>query len=167
VYLPFRIHYLFFILGVFIFTSCLPIPTTRQPLDVQPVQYEIDPDTVLRETVFVEGFQEEHTPVNYNGSLVSKYSRPIKPNADITASKTILVMMPGIYAGATTLELLASQLVAAQDNLEVWIVDRRSNLLEDTSVLRRSITTEDPMLAYDYYVLYAVLGVGTTSCRFA
>jgi len=62
-----------------------------------------------------------------------------------------LLLMLG---GATTLELLASQLVAAQSNLEVWIVDRRSNLLEDTSVLRRSIAIEDAMLAYDYYVKY-------------
>lgn len=154
--LPFRLQHLFFtavffIAIVFSFAGCLPIPTTRQALDVQAVEFEINPDSVLRETVFVTGFQEEHTPVNYNGSLVNKYTRP---NVVRTADKTIVVMMPGIYGGATTLELLASQLVAAQSNLDVWVVDRRSNLLEDTSVLRQSIATENPMLAYDYYVKY-------------
>ena len=145
-----RLSYLFFILIVSTLTSCLPIPTTRQPLDVQAIEFDIDPNSVLRETVFVEGFQEPHTPVRYNGSSVSKYTR----SAIGTAPKTIIVMMPGIYGGATTLELLASQLVAAQSNLEVWIVDRRSNLLEDTGVLRRSIATGDAMLSYDYYVKY-------------
>ena len=153
-----RIHYLFFIFLLISLTSCLPIPTTRQALDVQATQFEIDPDSVVRETVFVAGFQEPHTPVKYNGSMVSKYTRPassvLSKTVSNSAPKTIVVMMPGIYAGATTLELLASQLVAAQSNLEVWIIDRRSNLLEDTSVLRRSIATGDAMLSYDYYVKY-------------
>ena len=145
-----RLQYLFFVFILASLVSCLPIPTTRQALNIPAVEFEVNPNSILRETVFVEGFQEPHTPVRYNGSLVSKYTRA----ALSTSPKTIIVMVPGIYGGATTLELLASQLVAAESNLEVWIVDRRSNLLEDTSVLRRSIATGDAMLSYDYYVKY-------------
>lgn len=151
-----RIYQLLCILVLVCLTSCLPIPTTRQPLDVQAVEFEISPDIVLRETVFMVGAQEEHTPVNYNGSLVTKFTRPSPTlsSTSVSKSKTIVVMMPGIYAGANTMEPLARQLIAAQDNLEVWTIDRRANLLEDTSVLRRSVLVEDPMLAYDYYIKY-------------
>ncbi len=133
----------------FALTACLPIPTKRQPLDVPSVEFEVSPASVFREFVFVEGFQEPHTPSDYNGSLVSKYTRTTKRN---TPSRTIFVLVPGIYAGATTLEPLARQLVAADSSIEAWVIDRRSNLLEDTDVIAESIRTQDVSFVYDYYI---------------
>ena len=155
------LSYLFCILIVSTLSSCLPIPTTRQPLNVPTVEFDINPESVLRETVFVEGFQEPHTPSDYNGSLVTKYARaaaklakvdPAKFDPAKTLAKTIVVMMPGIYGGSNTLEPIARQLVAANNSLEVWIVDRRANLLEDIEGIRESIAAKDGTLAYDYYV---------------
>ncbi len=132
-----------------ILTACLPLPTTKQALDIQAITFEIEADDILRETMYVQGFQEAHTPSEYNRSLVAKFTRP---HVATNKPKTIVVMMPGIYAGITSLELLAKQMIAAQSGVEVWIIDRRSNLLEDVDVFHKSIALQDATLAYDYYV---------------
>lgn len=69
----------------------------------------------------------------------------------------ILVMIPGLYAGATSFLSLGSELVlAAREKgvvLEVWAIDRRSNLLEDRSGLLAAAAAADPSLVLDYYGL--------------
>jgi hypothetical protein len=46
--------------------------------------------------------------------------------------KAVLILIPGFLGGATTLDPIARDLVAAfQGELEVWAVDRRPNQLED------------------------------------
>src|SRR5262245_66319692 len=46
--------------------------------------------------------------------------------------KAVLILIPGFLGGATTLDPIARDLVAAfRGELEVWAVDRRPNQLED------------------------------------
>jgi pimeloyl-ACP methyl ester carboxylesterase len=126
--------------------SCMPIPQIHRSPNVASVQYLVKPERVKTDYIELAGFDEPTTPDEYDKALYARYFLS-NQNAD-----TIIVLVPGIYGGATSLELLARQLVAAVPNLEVWAVDRRSNLLEDRSVMQEALAKKNPMLAYDYYV---------------
>jgi pimeloyl-ACP methyl ester carboxylesterase len=130
----------------FLCVSCVPIPQVHRPPDVASVRYHVKPERVKTEYVELAGFDESTTPDKYDKALYARYFL-MSQNAE-----TIIVLMPGIYGGATSLELLARQLVAALPNVEVWAVDRRSNLLEDRSVMMEALNQKNPRLAYDYYV---------------
>lgn len=126
--------------------SCLPIPTIRLDLDVPPASFRIEPERVRTQYVSVPGMEAPETPAAFNQSFYLRYFyRQDTP-------ETVLILMPGIFGGATSLDLLARQLVAATPGLEVWAVDRRANALEDRSAMVQSIVLRDPMIAYDYYV---------------
>ena len=126
--------------------GCLPIPQVRLELELPPVTYRGSPLTVQTEYFSVRGYPEPHTPRSYNQSYVLRYYRP-EDQLD-----TVLILMPGIFGGASSFDILARQLVASTPGLEVWAIDRRANALEDREVMVASLRARDPMLAYRYYV---------------
>lgn len=65
-----------------------------------------------------------------------------------------LILLPGGYAGAGELELLASDIAAAAKDTRVWIVVRRDQLLED----RSELITGTPHDAERYYLDGASVG---------
>ncbi len=67
----------------------------------------------------------------------------------------ILVLVPGFEGGASNFFVLAENLLRrARDNanlvLEVWAVDRRANLLEDTEGLDIAEDLNDPLVGLDF-----------------
>ena len=129
--------------------SCLPIPTVRLDLALPPVTYRSSTLAVSTDYVTVPGFAEPHTPPKYNRSYYLRYYRPED------TLQTVLILEPGIFGGATSVDEFARQLVASTPNLEVWAVDRRANALEDRSAFLRSLRERDPSIAYRYYVTNA------------
>lgn len=72
------------------------------------------------------------------------------------APSAIVIAMPGILGGAGSFEFLARSLVRrslteTEGPIEVWAVDRRSNLLEDTRGLDAAEAMRNPDIARGYY----------------
>ena len=65
----------------------------------------------------------------------------------------VLVLMPGTIGGAGDFTLIARDLVKRVDDLQVWAIDRRSQVLEDTSVFAAALDGEASLdEAFDYYL---------------
>ncbi|HEX7004767.1 MAG TPA: hypothetical protein VF168_11345 [Trueperaceae bacterium] len=126
-------------------SGCLPIPNVRVELDVAPPSYRVPLEEVEVEYVVRPGFDEQHTPSELNRTAYLRYSIDPQP-------ETLVLLMPGIFGGAASFDGLARQLVASTPGLEVWAIDRRSNLLEDRSAMVRALRTGDPEVALDYYI---------------
>ena len=103
---------------------------------------------VLVDYQSLPGYPEPHTPRQYNRTFYLRYSTGSKPD-------TILVLMPGVFLGATAFDGLARQLVAQAPRVEVWAVDRRSNQLEVRNVSREALRMNDASPAYRYFVTQA------------
>ena len=110
------------------------------------------PGRVIQRVVHSPGFVEPHTPGSgapeeaaAAPGLVALLGAPVELNRVATVRtrwqgpgrgaprpRAILVLIPGFLGGATTLDPIARDLVAAfRGRLEVWAVDRRPNQLED------------------------------------
>src|SRR2546423_1714173 len=67
----------------------------------------------------------------------------------------IFVTMPGIFAGASSLDVFARNMVrtarASGRHVEVWTVDRRSNCLEDHYGTQQAARAHDYRTALNYY----------------
>lgn len=136
---PFALTLLLWLAG------CLPIPNVQLELRVAPPAYRVPPSEVSTEYVVLRGFPDPGTPAELNAAPFLRYHLGEDPD-------TILVLMPGIFGGAASFDQLARQLVAATPHLEVWAVDRRSNLLEDRGAVVASLAARDPGIAYRYYL---------------
>ena len=77
-----------------------------------------------------------------------KYDRVFVQKIGPRAAKRVLVLVPGFFGGAGGITPVARDIVARVPGLAVWIVDRRENALEDTSVFERG----DAQAAFDYYL---------------
>jgi hypothetical protein len=78
----------------------------------------------------------------------SKYDRVFVQKVGPAAARRVLVLVPGFLGGAGGITPVARDIVARVPGMQVWIVDRRENAFEDTSVFRRG----DPQAAQDYYL---------------
>ncbi|MCA9839602.1 MAG: hypothetical protein KC422_22020 [Trueperaceae bacterium] len=134
-----------FVLGLAL-PSCLPIPQIRLDLDLPDLATVHPNQTIRTEYVVIDGYEEINTPEIYNRAYYERYFVPADPPS------TIIVLMPGIYGGAGSLDLLARRLMSTNRSLEVWVIDRRANVLEDREVMKQSIRSGNPYLAYDYYI---------------
>ena len=63
-------------------------------------------------------------------------------------ARTVLVLAPGTNGGAGSITPVARDIAKRVPHVQVWIVDRREQAFEDTSVFR----THDPRQAQDYYL---------------
>jgi hypothetical protein len=129
-----------------VLSGCLPLPTVQLDPIVAPVTYRVSPQSVRTEYVSLPGYDEPNTPDEFDKALYLRYFLP-NEKAD-----TVVIIVPGIFGGAMSVDTLARQLVSALPNLEVWAVDRRANALEDLSVMQQSLKKRNPQTAYDYYV---------------
>jgi pimeloyl-ACP methyl ester carboxylesterase len=137
---------LIFVVLLFMLCACLPIPTVQLDPAVPPPNYRVALSSVRTEYSSLPGYNEPSTPDEYDRTLYLRYFLPNE------TPETVFVLVPGIFGGATSVDIVARQLVSAIPNLEVWAVDRRANLLEDTKIMVEGLQTRNPQPAYDYYV---------------
>jgi pimeloyl-ACP methyl ester carboxylesterase len=140
-----------FLLCVFL-TGCFP--TVHLEPQLTPVVLRVNVLEVQSEYTVLDSYDEPATPDSLDKAMFLRYYL----SADTV--DTVLILMPGIFNGATNLDILARQLVAGIPHLQVWVVDRRANLLEDRSRFISSLQKRDPMIAYNYYVSNAGLENG-------
>jgi pimeloyl-ACP methyl ester carboxylesterase len=84
-------------------------------------------------------------PDTYDKVFVSKFG-PKK-------AKRVLVLVPGTLGGAGDFSLLARELVDRVPHLQVWAVDRREQVFEDTSGFAQALEGQiSPGDAFNYYL---------------
>ncbi len=103
-----------------------PEPVTRTAAGLQTTQQ------IQAERTLVTGYAAPQTPDAFNASPVVRWS--IETPSD--RPETIYVALPGLFGGAGSFAPWAQQMVRSDPASEVWVVDRRSNLLEDHSATR-------------------------------
>lgn len=150
-------------------------PSDAPPVDVAadaPVVPEVRdiPDLPVAESVVVEaGVRRERffvdapspppnpatmaaTPAMFNRVPVLRYRADVTPAAAVRA---VVVAMPGFLGGAGSFDPLARALVKrasmAGAPVEVWVIDRRANLLEDLRGMNAADRLGDPEVAAGFY----------------
>jgi pimeloyl-ACP methyl ester carboxylesterase len=63
------------------------------------------------------------------------------------SGKKVLILTPGTQGGAGDFTLMARELVKKVPGLQVWSVDRRTQILEDTAVFKQTLATAKKPLA--------------------
>ncbi len=100
-------------------------------------------------TLIIPGFDEAHTPSEWDAIPVHRYAASV----DVARSPlAVLVLVPDQRRGAAWYDRLARRLVE-KGGVEVWIAERRERLLEERAVLEAA--DRDPRLldaARDYYL---------------
>ena len=151
-------------LSSFLF-ACAPAIQLAVPASIpNPAALE----AVKVEKNLIAGSLEPHTPMEFNKAIYLRYFQAsTKPRAVLTSmprsaravltsmprsARAVLVLMPGFLGGAQNFDRLARTIVSSDPSLEVWAVDRRSNLLEDHSRLLEAYQKRDPMIAWRYMV---------------
>ncbi|MFK7990113.1 MAG: hypothetical protein AB8I08_29105 [Sandaracinaceae bacterium] len=130
-------------------------PVTWPAAEV-PAETEPEPG-ILRALLTVDGFAppanpstSDSTPAEFNRTQVVRFYGAEEPDV-----RAVIVAMPGIFGGAGTFEQLARHLVrislAAGEPVEVWAIDRRSNLLEDLRGVDAAEAMENADVARGYY----------------
>jgi pimeloyl-ACP methyl ester carboxylesterase len=128
---------------ILLLTSCAP--NQRSPAQSAPDPAELASVRVERHVI--AGFNEVHTPPQYNKAIYLRfYAEQTK------TPRAVVVLMPGILGGATNFDRLARTIIAQDRSLEVWAIDRRSNLLEDHSALLATWNAKDPLIAWKSFV---------------
>jgi pimeloyl-ACP methyl ester carboxylesterase len=111
-----------------------PLPIAPDPAALEAIRVEQH---------VIEGFNEPHTPAEFNKAIYLRFF-----SGEIIKPRDIVVLMPGIFGGATKVDRMARTIISQDKTLEVWAIDRRSNLLEDHHKLLESWQTNDPMIAW-------------------
>lgn len=84
-------------------------------------------------------------PAEYNQVTVHEFGAK--------SADHVLVLIPGTDGGAGNFTLDAEWLVKNVPNLQVWAVDRRENVLEDTAMFEQGLAgTRTPQEVFDYYL---------------
>ena len=78
----------------------------------------------------------------------ARYDRVFVQQIGPRRPKRVLVLVPGFFGGAGGISPVARDIAARVPGLAVWVVDRRENAFEDTSVFER----HDAQAAFDYYM---------------
>ena len=92
----------------------------------------------------------------------AKYDRVFVQQIGPANARTVLVLVPGTQGGAGGITPVARDIVARVPRTQVWIVDRREQAFEDTSVFE----TGDPQAAQDYYLGFHYKPVHGDDARF-
>jgi hypothetical protein len=78
----------------------------------------------------------------------ARYDRVFVQQLGPAGAGSVLVLVPGTVGGAGSITPVARDIVRRVPGMQVWIVDRREQAFEDTSVFER----RDPDAALDYYL---------------
>lgn len=138
-------------------------PPRDWPFAEVPAVTEPEPG-LRREVIVIDGVAAppnpdtgDATPPERNRFPVVRFSASDEPDV-----RAIVVAMPGIFGGAGTFEMLARHLVRrsieAGEPIEVWAVDRRSNLLEDLRGADAAEATRTADVARGYYFRRETVG---------
>ncbi|MGO9027715.1 MAG: hypothetical protein ACLQOZ_03665 [Acidimicrobiales bacterium] len=93
----------------------------------------------------VPGVAVPGTPAKYDRVQVRRFGSPTATN--------VLVLVPGVLAGAADFDIVGPYLAAHVPNLQVWAEMRREGALEDNSMLLKLANgTATVTQAFDYYV---------------
>ena len=92
----------------------------------------------------------------------AQYDRVFVKQLGPAGAETVLVLVPGTNGGAGGVVPVARDIVRRVPGMQVWIVDRRQQAFEDTSVFR----TGDPQRAQDYYLGFRYRRVAGTDARY-
>ena len=93
----------------------------------------------------------------------AKYDRVFVQKIGPKDAKRVLVLVPGFFGGAGGIAPVARDIVARVPGLAVWVVDRRENAFEDTSVFESG----DAQTAFDYYLNFQYEAVRGADAPFA
>ena len=116
-------------------------PSMSPPLSIAPDPAELEMVRVERH--IIDGFNEPHTPSEFNKAIYLRFF-----SGETAKPRAIIVLMPGIFGGATNFDRMARTIISQDKTLEVWAIDRRSNLLEDHRKLLESWNAKDPLIAW-------------------
>jgi hypothetical protein len=92
----------------------------------------------------------------------AKYDRVFVKQLGPRDARTVLVLVPGTLGGAGNVLPVARDIARRVPDLQIWIVDRREQAFEDTSVFE----TGDPQRAQDYYLGFQYRRVVGTDAKF-
>jgi Alpha/beta hydrolase family len=92
----------------------------------------------------------------------AKYDRVWVQQLGPRDARQVLVLVPGTQGGAGSLSQIARDIIRRVPSTQVWILDRREQALEDTSVFERA----DPDAALDYYLGFHYRSVKGTDAKF-
>jgi hypothetical protein len=92
----------------------------------------------------------------------AKYDRVFVKQLGPRGAGTVLVLVPGTNGGAGSIVPVARDIVRRVRGMQVWIVDRREQAFEDTSVFK----TGDPQRAQDYYLGFHYRRVAGEDAKF-
>ncbi len=132
-----------FLVLLLLLAACAPAVQPSTALIPDPKSLE----DVRAERMTIAGFDEPNTPNELDKAYFVRYSLP-----QTSQARAVLVLMPGFLGGAANFDRLARGLVAKDPSFEVWAVDRRSNGLEEHSVLQEALKKRDPKLAWAYHI---------------
>jgi pimeloyl-ACP methyl ester carboxylesterase len=115
------------------------------PLTDEPLKYDY---------FTVQGYQEPHTPplvepteslrsllMRNNGSIDLNRSAVVEVTHSEFDSETVLVFIPGIFAGAGSLLNLGTAVAARMPDDDIWLWERRTNFLEDRKAIVEAYAT--------------------------
>lgn len=134
------------------------VSTRDWPAGDVPASAEVE-SGIVRELVTIPGADAPPNPTTGTDTpgeldrarfLRFRATPPVAPRA-------VLVAMPGLFGGAGSYEHLARALVrrsleaGSPGPVEVWVIDRRSNLLEDLRGLDAAEARGEPEIARGYY----------------
>jgi pimeloyl-ACP methyl ester carboxylesterase len=92
----------------------------------------------------------------------AKYDRVFVQQLGPAGARNVLVLVPGTNGGAGAITAVARDIVRRAPSTQVWIVDRREQALEDTSVF----ASGDPQRAQDYYLGFQYRRVAGEDAKF-
>lgn len=92
----------------------------------------------------------------------AQYDRVFVKQLGPAGARSVLVLVPGTNGGAGGVVPVARDIVRRVPRTQVWILDRRQQAFEDTSVFR----TGDPQRAQDYYLGFQYERVNGTDVPF-
>jgi hypothetical protein len=98
-----------------------------------------------------------------HGPGPAKYDRVFVKQLGPAGARTVLVLVPGTNGGAGGIVPVARDIVRRVPRMQVWIVDRREEALEDQSGFRGG----DPQRAQDYYLGFRYRRVAGEDAKFA
>jgi hypothetical protein len=93
----------------------------------------------------------------------AKYDRVFVKQLGRASARTVLVLVPGTLGGAGNVVPVARDIVRRVPRVQVWIVDRREQALEDTS----AFSSGDPQRAHEYYLGFQYRRVVGDEAKFA
>ena len=93
----------------------------------------------------------------------AKYDRVFVQQLGPAGARNVLVLVPGTNGGVGGIVPVARDIVRRVPRTQVWIVDRREQAFEDTSVF----ATGDPQRAQDYYLGFQYRRVAGDDAKFA